>query len=191
MMTLPSPPSLHLLSLVASSQLFKTYKPPHAKCSYIRLSVLLSATSYRQTTQPYYCKHRHKMNKTTSELGLPGFRFHPTEEELLDFYLRRMVLGKKQCLSIIGFLNIYHHEPWDLPGNHWCCSGFLSHSLFFSFLDRLIKGPEMYLDSLQVCLRLGRESGTSLYPETGKMVTVGDPTGLLRRGSGRQLAPTG
>ncbi|KAL6345224.1 hypothetical protein AAG906_015707 [Vitis piasezkii] len=56
------------------------------------------------------------MDKTTSELGLPGFRFHPTEEELLDFYLRKMVLGKKQCLSIIGFLNIYHHEPWDLPG---------------------------------------------------------------------------
>lgn len=60
------------------------------------------------------------MDKTTSELGLPGFRFHPTEEELLDFYLRKMVLGKKQCLSIIGFLNIYHHEPWDLPGNNIC-----------------------------------------------------------------------
>nr|ALC79008.1 NAC transcription factors 31 [Manihot esculenta] len=49
-------------------------------------------------------------------LDLPGFRFHPTEEELLDFYLKNMVFGKKLCLDIIGYLNIYHHDPWDLPG---------------------------------------------------------------------------
>lgn len=49
---------------------------------------------------------------------LPGFRFHPTEEELLDFYLKKMVLGKQiQYSDIIAFLDIYHHEPWDLPGN--------------------------------------------------------------------------
>ncbi|KAG8660072.1 NAC domain-containing protein 6 [Manihot esculenta] len=48
---------------------------------------------------------------------LPGFRFHPTEEELLDFYLKKMVLGKQiQYSDIIAFLDIYHHEPWDLPG---------------------------------------------------------------------------
>ncbi|THU58469.1 hypothetical protein C4D60_Mb03t14600 [Musa balbisiana] len=29
------------------------------------------------------------------ELDLPAFRFHPTEEELLDFYLKRMIQGKK------------------------------------------------------------------------------------------------
>ncbi|KAI5588297.1 hypothetical protein BDE02_05G087600 [Populus trichocarpa] len=47
--------------------------------------------------------------------GLPGFRFHPTEEELLDFYLTKTVLGQDTA-DIIGFLNIYNHEPWDLPG---------------------------------------------------------------------------
>ncbi|XP_012065446.2 NAC domain-containing protein 6 isoform X2 [Jatropha curcas] len=47
---------------------------------------------------------------------LPGFRFHPTEEELLDFYLKKMVLGKHFCSNIITFLDIYHHAPWDLPG---------------------------------------------------------------------------
>lgn len=46
-------------------------------------------------------------------------------------------------------------------------------------------------DSLQGCLRLGRESGTSLCLETGKMVTAGDPTEQLRKGSGRQLVLTG
>ncbi|KAG1361041.1 NAC domain-containing protein 22 [Cocos nucifera] len=47
---------------------------------------------------------------------LPGFRFHPTEEELLDFYLRRAVQGKKLQVDIIGTLNLYRHDPWELPG---------------------------------------------------------------------------
>ncbi|KAF7841671.1 NAC domain-containing protein 22 [Senna tora] len=52
----------------------------------------------------------------TADIELPGFRFHPTEEELLDFYLKNMIVGKKLRFDIIGFLNIYHHDPWDLPG---------------------------------------------------------------------------
>ncbi|KAL5791298.1 hypothetical protein ACOSQ2_006186 [Xanthoceras sorbifolium] len=52
----------------------------------------------------------------TSELELPGFRFHPTEDELLNFYLRNRIYGKKLHFDIIGFLNIYLHDPWDLPG---------------------------------------------------------------------------
>ncbi|GMP26999.1 hypothetical protein CsSME_00003195 [Camellia sinensis var. sinensis] len=56
-------------------------------------------------------------NKTTPELKLPGFRFHPTEEELLNYYLKKIAMGNnKLSLNIIGFLNIYHHEPWELPG---------------------------------------------------------------------------
>ncbi|XVE48759.1 hypothetical protein DITRI_Ditri01bG0028100 [Diplodiscus trichospermus] len=53
---------------------------------------------------------------STPKIELPGFRFHPTEEELLDFYLKNMIYGKKSRCDIIGFLNIYHHDPWDLPG---------------------------------------------------------------------------
>ena len=48
----------------------------------------------------------------------PGFRFHPTEEELLGFYLSRVALGKKLHFDIIGTLNIYRHDPWDLPGTY-------------------------------------------------------------------------
>ncbi|XP_075673119.1 NAC domain-containing protein 6 [Castanea sativa] len=55
------------------------------------------------------------MDEMRPELELPGFRFHPTEEELLDFYLKNMVYGKRMHYDIIGFLNIYHHDPWDLP----------------------------------------------------------------------------
>lgn len=49
------------------------------------------------------------------EQDLPGFRFHPTEEELLGFYLSRVVHGKQLHFDIIGSLNIYRYDPWDLP----------------------------------------------------------------------------
>nr|ACS94039.1 NAC family transcription factor 6 [Cicer arietinum] len=52
---------------------------------------------------------------STEDITLPGFRFHPTEEELLDFYLKNMVVGKKLRFDVIGFLNIYHHDPRELP----------------------------------------------------------------------------
>jgi hypothetical protein len=71
------------------------------------------------------------MEEMTMELELPGFRFHPTEEELLDFYLKNMVFGKRLRFDIIGFLNIYHHDPWDLPGIYIYI--YIHIALFFSF----------------------------------------------------------
>ncbi|KAJ6692955.1 putative proteinC TRANSCRIPTION FACTOR 29-LIKE [Salix purpurea] len=56
------------------------------------------------------------MSEMALKLDLPGFRFHPTEEELLDFYLKNIVFGKQMRLDVIGYLNIYRHDPWDLPG---------------------------------------------------------------------------
>ncbi|CAN4105439.1 unnamed protein product [Withania somnifera] len=50
------------------------------------------------------------------ELELPGFRFHPTEEELINFYLKRIISDDKLDSNIIGFLNIYLCDPWELPG---------------------------------------------------------------------------
>ncbi|KAJ0428529.1 putative transcription factor NAM family [Helianthus annuus] len=55
------------------------------------------------------------MEVNHSELELPGFRFHPTEEELLEFYLKKMVLGNYTFFEVIGFLNIYLYDPWILP----------------------------------------------------------------------------
>jgi len=47
---------------------------------------------------------------------LPGFRFHPTEEELLEFYLKQAAEGKKLKFDIIPRVQLYRHEPWELPG---------------------------------------------------------------------------
>ncbi|KAG0473138.1 hypothetical protein HPP92_014546 [Vanilla planifolia] len=55
------------------------------------------------------------MDRTASEMDLPGFRFHPTEEELLEFYLRRAAAGKKLNFDIIATVNLYLYDPWDLP----------------------------------------------------------------------------
>ncbi|XP_050224436.1 transcription factor JUNGBRUNNEN 1-like [Mercurialis annua] len=49
------------------------------------------------------------------EVELPGFRFHPTDEELVGFYLRRKVDKKPLCIELIKQVDIYKFDPWDLP----------------------------------------------------------------------------
>ncbi|KAG6387343.1 hypothetical protein SASPL_152530 [Salvia splendens] len=51
-----------------------------------------------------------------SQLSLPpGFRFFPTDEELLVQYLCRKVVGHHFPLQIIGDVDLYKFDPWDLP----------------------------------------------------------------------------
>nr|GEY28103.1 NAC transcription factor 29 [Tanacetum cinerariifolium]GEY28473.1 NAC transcription factor 29 [Tanacetum cinerariifolium]GEY35159.1 NAC transcription factor 29 [Tanacetum cinerariifolium] len=45
----------------------------------------------------------------------PGFRFHPTDEELIMFYLRNQALSKPCPVSIIPEVDIYKFDPWELP----------------------------------------------------------------------------
>jgi len=45
----------------------------------------------------------------------PGFRFHPSDEELVGYYLKRKVHGRKIELDIIPEVDLYKCEPWDLP----------------------------------------------------------------------------
>jgi hypothetical protein len=49
------------------------------------------------------------------EVMLPGFRFHPTDEELVRFYLRRKIQQKSLPIELIRQLDIYKYDPWDLP----------------------------------------------------------------------------
>ncbi|KAG6549411.1 hypothetical protein Mapa_009130 [Marchantia paleacea] len=46
---------------------------------------------------------------------LPGFRFHPTDEELVGYYLRRKIMQKSLAVEVITQLDIYKFDPWDLP----------------------------------------------------------------------------
>ena len=44
----------------------------------------------------------------------PGFRFSPTDEELVGFFLRRKVESKPLFVEIIKQVDIYKYDPWDL-----------------------------------------------------------------------------
>lgn len=65
----------------------------------------------------------------------PGFRFHPTDEELVIYYLKRKSCGLPLRVDAIGEIDLYKWEPWDLPSlarlgsrdREW---------YFFSTLDR-------------------------------------------------------
>lgn len=66
----------------------------------------------------------------------PGFRFHPTEEELLQYYLRKKVAFEKIGLDVIVEVDLNKLEPWDIqerckigstPQNDW---------YFFSHKDK-------------------------------------------------------
>ncbi|XP_061355096.1 NAC domain-containing protein 82-like isoform X2 [Gastrolobium bilobum] len=46
---------------------------------------------------------------------IPGFRFHPTDVELVMYFLKRKILGKKFPVDVIAELDIYKYAPWDLP----------------------------------------------------------------------------
>jgi hypothetical protein len=47
----------------------------------------------------------------------PDFRFHPTDEELVNYYLKRKVHSLSIELDIIPEVDLYKCEPWELAGN--------------------------------------------------------------------------
>lgn len=48
-----------------------------------------------------------------------GFRFHPTEEEIISHYLTLKINGCNFD-EIIPEIDLYKWEPWDLRGNYYC-----------------------------------------------------------------------
>jgi len=65
----------------------------------------------------------------------PGFRFHPTDEELVSYYLAKKVRNGSFAGHAIAEVDLNKCEPWDLPGtqplscsswdtlsSHSCCS---------------------------------------------------------------------
>lgn len=66
------------------------------------------------------------MTATQLQLRLPaGFRFHPTDEELVMHYLCRKCASQSIAVPIIADLDLYKYDPWNLPGNFFY--------LFFNF----------------------------------------------------------
>ncbi|XP_038886500.1 NAC domain-containing protein 78-like isoform X2 [Benincasa hispida] len=86
----------------------------------------------------------------------PGFRFHPTDEEIVRYYLRRKVSGKSLRFDPISVTEIYKSEPWDLPGKSKLKTRDLEW-YFFSPLDK----------------KYGNSSRTNRATENGYWKTTG------------------
>jgi len=50
----------------------------------------------------------------------PGFRFHPTDEELVTYYLKKKILDSTFSGPAIGEADLNKCEPWDLLGTYHC-----------------------------------------------------------------------
>ncbi|PIM99548.1 hypothetical protein CDL12_27958 [Handroanthus impetiginosus] len=45
----------------------------------------------------------------------PGFRYHPTDEELVFYYLTRKIYSKRHRIDVIGETDVYKWDPEELP----------------------------------------------------------------------------
>ncbi|CAN1797101.1 NAC domain-containing protein 89, partial [Linum perenne] len=67
----------------------------------------------------------------------PGFRFSPTDVELISYYLHRKIHGYNKCVEVIPQVEFCKHEPWDLPAK----SVIKSDTEWFFFSSRGRKYP--------------------------------------------------
>ncbi|KAJ0260696.1 NAC domain-containing protein 82 [Hirschfeldia incana] len=91
----------------------------------------------------------------------PGFRFHPTDVELVRYYLKRKVLGKKLLVDAIVELDIYKFEPSDLPDKSYIKSGDLKWHFFCPREKKYATG-----------VRANRATECGYWKTTGKERTV-------------------
>ncbi|KAI3970898.1 hypothetical protein MKX01_024545 [Papaver californicum] len=85
----------------------------------------------------------------------PGFRFHPTDEELITYYLTKKVLDTNFSAEAIGEVDLNKCEPWDLP---WKAKMGEKQWYFFCVRDR--KYP--------TGLRTNRATAAGYWKATGK-----------------------
>ncbi|CAL0319403.1 unnamed protein product [Lupinus luteus] len=98
-----------------------------------------------------------------SELQLPpGFRFHPTDEELVMHYLCRKCASQPIVVPIIAEIDLYKYDPWELPG---LASYGEKEWYFFSPRDRKYPNGS----------RPNRAAGSGYWKATGADKPIGHP----------------
>lgn len=85
----------------------------------------------------------------------PGFRFHPTDEELITHYLSKKVVDVNFIAKAIGEVDLNKSEPWELP---WKAKMGEKEWYFFCVRDR--KYP--------TGLRTNRATDSGYWKATGK-----------------------
>ncbi|XP_030459687.1 NAC domain-containing protein 83-like [Syzygium oleosum] len=102
-----------------------------------------------------------------------GFRFRPTDEELLVHYLKRKVQAVPLPASVIPELDVFGTDPWGLPGN------LRERRYFFSRRNRSSSGHE--------CVRVAAGFGYWKYKANSKQISASDGTGNQVTGTRKTL----
>ncbi|KAL3828597.1 hypothetical protein ACJIZ3_017399 [Penstemon smallii] len=90
----------------------------------------------------------------------PGFRFSPTDEELIRYYLTKKLQGSDNGVELIPEVDICRYEPWDLPAQ----SVIQSENEWFFFSPRGRKYPNGSQSK--------RATGSGYWKATGKERSV-------------------
>lgn len=61
----------------------------------------------------------------------PGFRFHPSDEELIVHYLQKKVTSQPLPAHLITEIDLYKYNPWELPSQFCSIDSFPSWFLLF------------------------------------------------------------
>jgi len=72
----------------------------------------------------------------------PGFRFTPTDEELVWHYLKRQSDSGSFDFRVIAEVELYKFNPWDLPGT---LSRRINNSLTSTFNHIMVMLPVMFI----------------------------------------------
>ncbi|XP_020236522.1 NAC domain-containing protein 2 [Cajanus cajan] len=92
----------------------------------------------------------------------PGFRFHPTDEELVVHYLCPKCASHQIAVPIIAEIDLYKYDPWDLPG-----LALYGEKEWYFFSPRERKYPNGS--------RPNRSAGTGYWKATGADKPIGKP----------------
>ncbi|XP_019172056.1 PREDICTED: NAC domain-containing protein 37-like [Ipomoea nil] len=99
----------------------------------------------------------------------PGFRFHPTDEELVGYYLRKKVASQKIDLDVIRDIDLYRIEPWDLQDK--CRIGYEEQNEWYFFSHKDKKYP--------TGTRTNRATMAGFWKATGRDKAVYDKAKLI------------
>lgn len=100
----------------------------------------------------------------------PGFRFRPSDDEIVGFYLKNKVQGNKFEYDVIREIDLYKCEPWDLPEKSFLPSRDLE---WYFFCPRDRKYPNGS--------RSNRATEAGYWKATGKDRKVGSRSNKIGR----------
>lgn len=79
----------------------------------------------------------------------PGYRFNPTDRELILYYLKRKVLNEPLPLHRIHEINIYRHHPQELSGQCMLYMLYILILLLFYFSENFMSTHVVFVLSLK------------------------------------------